>query len=116
MLEFYGYTKCNTSRKVEQFLKDKNIEYKFIDITQKPPSKSILNQLIKNLNLHPQDLMNKSSITYKELNLKDKIKDLNKEEILNLLIENPKLIKRPVIVDKSKNLYGMGKEIMNLVL
>jgi arsenate reductase len=116
MLEFYGYTKCNTSRKVEQFLKDKNIEYKFIDITQKPPSKSILNQLIKNLNLHPQDLMNKSSITYKELNLKDKIKNLNKEEILNLLIENPKLIKRPVIVDKSKNLYGMGKEIMNLVL
>lgn len=116
MLEFYGYTKCNTSRKVEQFLKDKNIEYKFIDITQKPPSKSILNQLIKNLNLHPQDLMNKSSITYKELNLKDKIKNLNKEEILNLLIENPKLIKRPVIVDKSKNLYGMGKEIINLVL
>jgi arsenate reductase len=116
MLEFYGYTKCNTSRKVVKFLKDKNIEYKFIDITQKPPSKSILNQLIKNLNLHPQDLMNKSSITYKELNLKDKIKNLNKEEILNLLIENPKLIKRPVIVDKSKNLYGMGKEIMNLVL
>jgi len=116
MLEFYGYTKCNTSRKVEQFLKDKNIEYKFIDITQKPPSKSILNQLIKNLNLHPQDLINKSSITYKELNLKDKIKNLNKEEILNLLIENPKLIKRPVIVDKSKNLYGIGKEIMNLVL
>ncbi|GIX42708.1 MAG: arsenate reductase family protein [Leptospiraceae bacterium] len=114
MLEFYGYNKCNTSRKVESHLKNKGIEYEFIDITQKPPSKIILNQLLKSTGLQPQDLINKSSTTYRELNLKDQIKNLKKEEILKLLIENPKLIKRPVIVDKAKNLYAIGKEAINL--
>jgi len=114
MIEFYGYQKCDTSRKVEKYLKEKGIEYKFIDITQKPPSKAILNQLIKRLQILPEDLINKSSTTYRELNLKDKIKELKKDDILKLLIENPKLIKRPVIVDKSKDLYGIGKDVMNL--
>ncbi len=115
MLTFYGYKKCKTCLDVEKILKEKNLDYNFIDITTNPPSKKILNQILKDLNLNPEDLINKSSKTYKELQIKEKIKNLNKSEIIDLLIENPKLIKRPIIFHKEKNLVSIGKNIENII-
>ncbi len=114
MIEFYGYSKCNTSRQVEHYIKQKGIEYKFIDITVKPPSKTLLTMLLKALQLKPKDIVNPSSSTYKELNLKERLKTMNDKEVLDLLLEHPKLIKRPVVVDKAKNLFSIGREAMNV--
>ncbi len=114
MIEFYGYSKCNTSRQVENYIKQKGYDYKFIDITIKPPSKSLLSQILKSLQLKPKDLINPSSSTYKELNLKEQLKTMNDKEILNLLLEYPKLIKRPVLIDKEYNRYAVGKEAITL--
>ncbi len=115
MLTFYGYKKCKTCLDVEKILKEKNLDYNFIDITTNPPTKKILNQILKELNMNPEDLINKSSKTYKELQIKEKIKNLKKSEIIDLLIENPKLMKRPIILHKEKNLVSIGKNIENII-
>lgn len=114
MIEFYGYSKCNTSRQVENYIKQKGYDYKFIDITIKPPSKSLLSQILKSLQLKPKDLINPSSSTYKELNLKEQLKTMNDKELLELLLQHPKLIKRPIIIDKDNNKYSIGKDALSV--
>ena len=41
-VEFYGYKRCGTCRKAEKFLEEAGQEYRFIDITENPPSKNIV--------------------------------------------------------------------------
>lgn len=114
MVELYGYKKCTTTKKVETYLKNKNIAYTFIDILEKPPSKSLLQTIIKELQIEPKKLVNNCSPAYRELQLKDKISAMTKEEILSVLQEHPKLFKRPIVVDKENKRYSIGADAMKV--
>ncbi|MCS7205105.1 MAG: Spx/MgsR family RNA polymerase-binding regulatory protein [Leptospiraceae bacterium] len=112
MIEFYGYKKCQTSNKIESYLKNKNIEYQFIDILEKPPSKTLLQTIMKEKQIEPKAFINNCSAPYREMKLKDKLPTMNKDEVLKLLIENPKLFKRPLVVDKTNKKYTIGNEAL----
>ena len=49
---------------------------------------------------------NTSGLLYKELQLKDKLKDMSEEEQLKLLASNGMLVKRPLVVDGDMVLTG----------
>lgn len=111
MLKFYGYKKCGTSRKAEKFLNDNNIEYQFIDITEKPPSKAALKKMIKQSNEEINKFFNKSGGAYRDLNMKDKIKTMTEKEKVETLAGNGMLIKRPLITDGDNSTVGFSEDI-----
>lgn len=97
MLLFYGYKKCGTSRKAEKFLNTHQIAYEFIDITQNPPDQAQLERLIAQSGQPVRKFFNTSGQVYRQLGLKDKLKDMQEGEMISLLARNGKLIKRPLV-------------------
>lgn len=111
MIEFYGYKKCSTCRKAEAFLEKKKLKFKFIDITEKPPTKTLLKKVLKLTGEPIRKLLNTSGIQYRELGLKDKVPSMKEEDILDLLSKNGKLVKRPIAYDGKKASIGFKEDV-----
>jgi len=93
---FYSYLKCSTCRKAEKWLKSKDFEFQLIDIVKEPP---LINHLNLALNQYSDDkkrIFNTRGKSFKTLNLD--IYTLSKEEIIQLLLSDGKLIKRPFLI------------------
>ena len=107
-MKLYSYSKCGTCRKAIKDLEAKKIKFELIDITEKPPSKKVLKSAIKEKGL--SKVFNTSGIQYRELKIKDKLKNMTETEAIDLLVSNGKLIKRPIAVDKNKMTVGFNAE------
>ena len=70
--------------------------------------KNFLQEIIQKLGISPRDLLRIGESAYKENNLKDS--NISDEEIINLMIEYPKLIERPIYVKGSKAIVGRPPE------
>ncbi len=70
--------------------------------------KDFLKEIIQKLGINPRDLLRTGESAYKENNLKDS--NISEEEIINLMIEYPKLIERPIYVKGSKAIVGRPPE------
>ena len=83
------------------------------DFFKEPFSETELKKIIKISQMSPRDFLRKRDKMYKELDLeKNKKSD---SEIIKLMVENPGLIKRPIIIKKDK--IHVGKiESKNLKL
>ena len=110
MIQFYGYDKCGTCRKAEKVLTAKNVRFEKIDITQKPPAKSVLLAILKSGEYQLKELFNKSGEMYRALNMKEKIRKLGEGELVDLLAQNGRLVKRPIITDGKKATVGFDEE------
>jgi len=70
--------------------------------------KDFLKEIIQKNGISPRDLLRTGESAYKENNLKDS--NVSDEEIINLMIEYPKLIERPIYVKGSKAIVGRPPE------
>ncbi|QFK72718.1 arsenate reductase family protein [Pradoshia sp. D12] len=110
MITFYWYPKCGTCRKAKKWFDEKGISYQEVDIAQNPPSKEELEIIYQKSELSLQKFFNTSGMKYRELGLKDKVKDMSEDEILTLLASDGMLIKRPIAFDGEKVTVGF-KEV-----
>ncbi len=110
MIKFYGYDKCSTCIKAKKLLTSKGIKFEDIDITTNPPAKDLLNQILDSGKYDLKALFNKSGQMYREMNMKDKINIMSKEELLDLLSKNGRLVKRPVISDGKQHCVGYDEK------
>lgn len=109
-LKFYGYDKCDTCRKAKKFLAGKKNAFDDIDITKTPPSKTLLTGILKSGDYSLKELFNTSGELYRSLGMKDKIGRLSEGELLDLLVKNGKLVKRPIVTDDAaESPKGDGK-------
>lgn len=105
-LKLYGYKKCSTCRKAEKALQSLDLDYEYIDITEKPPSATALKKWAKSSEIEPKKLFNTSGVQYRELNIKTKLPDMSTQEIFKLLASNGRLIKRPIVTDGESATVG----------
>lgn len=107
MIRFFGYNKCDTCRKAKKSLEKLGVKFEDIAIIENPPAKTILKSALK---FHPiKDLFNKSGELYRSMNMKDKIKTLSENELLELLASHGKLVKRPFVTDGTKFTIGFSE-------
>lgn len=109
-LTFYGYSRCGTCRNAAKWLASKGIEAESVDLVQAPPSADALNRLAEQSGLELRKFFNTSGEAYRDLGLKDKLPSLSREEQLQLLAGNGKLIKRPIVTDGSRVTVGFKEE------
>ena len=107
---FINYTKCSTCKKAEKFLKENNIEFINRNIVEENPSAEELALWMEKSGLEPRKFFNTSGVLYREMNLKDKIKTMSKEEMIEILSTNGMLVKRPLLVMDDKVLVGFKEE------
>lgn len=109
-----GYPKCSTCKKAELFLKNNNISYKYRNIKEDKLNKEELDSIIKLSNLDINKFFNTSGLVYRNLNLKEKIKDMTYDEKLDILSSDGMLVKRPIFIFENKVSLGY-KELSSLI-
>jgi arsenate reductase len=109
-LTFYWYPKCGTCRKAKSWFEVNDVAYNEVHIVEAPPSKEELEQLYKKSGLELKKFFNTSGKKYRELGLKDKVKESSDEELLEILATDGMLIKRPIVTDGEKVTVGFKEE------
>ena len=106
---FYSYLKCSTCRKAAKWLESKDFEFQLIDIVKEPP---LVNYLNLALEQYPDDMkriFNTRGKAFKTLNLD--IYSLSRDEIIQLLLGDGKLVKRPFLIYEGKKVILGFNEI-----
>lgn len=112
-LTFYWYPKCGTCRNAKKWLDEHELDYQSIHIVDETPSKEKLLTMMKHSDLPTKKFFNTSGKKYRELNMKDKLKDATIEEISEYLASDGMLIKRPLVTDGAKVTVGFKEEMFN---
>lgn len=103
---FMCYPRCSTCQKAKKWLNDNNIDYNERHIVEENPTYDELKKWYEISGLDIKKFFNTSGLIYKEMQLKDKLKDMSEDEKLKLLTSNGMLVKRPIIVSKDIVLVG----------
>ncbi len=106
MVLFVCYPKCSTCRKAQKWLDDHGIPYDFRDIKEQNPTAEELALWKEKSGLPMKKFFNSSGQLYRSLGLKDKLKDMNDEEMQSLLSTDGMLVKRPILVAGDRVLVG----------
>jgi len=104
----YHNPRCSKSRATLQILEEKNIEPVVVEYLKTPPDAETLDDLLTRLGMEPRDLMRKQEDEYKENDLDDE--SLSREELIAAMVNNPKLIERPIVVANNKVVIGRPPE------
>ena len=114
-MKIYGYGKCSTCKKSSKYLDNKKVKYDFHDMVEKGMSQKIVKEIEKLVG-DIELMINKSSAAYRELKLKNKWAKMSKAEKIKTLSNNPKLIKRPIVVKGKQVLVGFDQKLFKSVL
>ena len=106
---FYSYLKCSTCRKAATWLVNKDFEFQLIDIVKEPPLVNYLNLALEEYFDDKKRIFNTRGKAFKNLDLD--IDRLSKEEIIQLLLSDGKLIKRPFLIYEGEKVILGFKEI-----
>lgn len=97
MLKIYHNNRCSKSRETLQIINDAKAEVEIIDYLKTPPTEAELREILTQLNIPVEYLIRKSEAIYKA---EFKGKELSEDEWIKVLVENPKLIERPIVVNE----------------
>ena len=105
----YSYFKCSTCRKAAKWLESKDLEFQLIDIVKEPPLVNYLNLALEQYSDDKKRIFNTRGKAFKTLDLD--IGRLSKEEIIQLLLSDGKLIKRPFLISEGEKVILGFNEI-----
>lgn len=112
-ITIYHNPRCQKSRQSLELLRSNNAEPNIVEYLKDTPSAEELKVILAKLNVGPKDILRKGEKIYKE---KFKSMDFNDEEWIQVMIENPKLIERPIVVKGNKAVIGRPPEnVLELV-
>lgn len=104
-IKIYHYPKCSTSNSALSFLKSRDLNPEVILYCENGLKEKEILDLMKILETtNPIDLIKRKGITYRNLGLAGK--NFSNEEWIKILIENPKLLQRPIIILNNKGIIG----------
>ncbi|MDG4945881.1 arsenate reductase (glutaredoxin) [Weeksellaceae bacterium KMM 9713] len=113
MIKIYHNPRCSKSRQGVKYLEDKGLEFEVIQYLKDEFTADELKEVIQKLNIKPIELVRTKEAIWKE-NYKDL--ELSDDQIIQALVENPRLIERPIVVNKDKAVVARPTEDIEKVL
>ena len=104
--QFICYPKCTTCQRARRWLMEHDVPFAERDIKSDHPTAGELESWYRESGLPLKKFFNTSGLLYKEMNLKDRLKDMSEGEQLELLASDGMLVKRPVLVGDDFVLVG----------
>ena len=106
--------RCSKSRQALKLLEQEKENFEVFMYLDEKLEKDFLKEIIQKLGISPRDLLRRGESAYKDNNLKDS--NISDEEIINLMIEHPKLIERPIYIKDTKAIIGRPpEEVLKIV-
>lgn len=102
--------RCSKSRNAATLLEEKGIDAEVVKYLDTPPNKEELLDVLKMLGITARELMRTKEAIYKELNLKEVI---DEDKLIEAMVNNPKLIERPIVIKDGK--AAIGRPIENII-
>ena len=110
MIKIYHNPRCRKSREALQLLEEKNLDFEVELYLDEPLSETKLAELIKKLNIPAIDLIRKEESVWKT-EFKDK--NLSEKELIRLMIQEPRLMQRPIVVIDNKAVIARPADSIN---
>lgn len=101
---FFDKKTCGTCKKAQAYLSESKVEFEKVDILNSPPSRDLLEKFIDANDVKPH--LNSRSAIYRELKLGQNLPD--KFKAIELMLQDPNLIKRPFIVMGDVSSFGFA--------
>ena len=106
-IQIFGTKKCNDTKKAERFFKERGIKYQFVDMKEKGMSKGELTSVAQ---------ANGGIDNMLDLNCKDQdtlslIRYIAESDKLDKILENPQVLRTPVVRNGKQSTLGYQPEI-----
>ncbi len=102
-LTIYHNPKCSKSREVCTLIDTMGMDIEIVEYLKSPLNEKKIKELLKKLGMKAEEIVRKGEPLYKE---KYKDKKLTETEWIKVLVKNPVLIERPIIVKGNKAVIG----------
>ena len=112
MYTIYHNPRCKKSRAGLQYIQERTKNLEVIEYLKTPLAEKDLEMLLIKLNKKPVDMVRTQEAVYKS---DYKGKKFNDHEWIKIMIENPKLIKRPIVVKENKAVWGDPAEELKVL-
>ena len=106
-MKIYHNPRCSKSRQTLEILIKKNADFEIVEYLKDKLSITDLEEIIAKLEINTIELVRKNESVWKE---KFKGRNLNNKEIMQAMIDNPKIIERPIVVNGNKAILGRPPE------
>ena len=107
MIKIYHNPRCRKSREGLEILEDSGKEFEVVKYLEDVPSKEELRHVLQCLGISAENLVRKNEAIWKE---KYRNRLLTDDEILDAMIEYPKLIERPIVIKNNTAVIGRPPE------
>ncbi|MFD1382241.1 ArsC family reductase [Rhodanobacter aciditrophus] len=107
MTTIYGIKNCDTMKKAFRWLEEQNISYVFHDYRKDGLDKAMLEGWVEALGW--EQVVNKRGTTWRQLD-KDTQDAMNNETVIDVLLDKPAMIKRPLLDHQGKLTLGFKAE------
>jgi arsenate reductase (glutaredoxin) len=113
MITIYHNPKCRKSRSGLEYLKEKGVEFSVVEYLKNPLTREQLKDLLMKLNMRPFEIIRHQEEVFQE---KFRGKNFTDEEWITILLENPKLIHRPIVVRDHKAILAQPADEIDRLL
>ena len=107
-VRIYHNPRCSKSRQTLKILQDQSVSPQIVEYLKTPPDADTLSDLLDMLGLEPRQLMRKKEAEYTESGADDP--GLSRAQLIDLMVQYPKLIERPIVVSNGKATIGRPPE------
>ena len=107
-LTFFTYPSCTSCRKAKKWLTAHSVEFEERHIFRDTPSSQEIMELLSLTTSGLDEILATRSQTYKDLNID--IEELSLSEVIQLIADEPKLLRRPLVTDGRKLVVGYDPE------
>jgi arsenate reductase len=104
----YHNPRCSKSRQTLELLNTHGVDADIVEYLKTPPDADTLDHILKLLGMQPRELMRTNETEYKTFNLDDD--SLSRDQLINAMVEHPKLIQRPIVVRDDRAALGRPPE------
>ena len=108
MVTLYTTTSCASCRKAKAWLEEHHIDFEERNLLSKPLTVDEIKSILRLTEEGTSEIVSTNSKTFQELNIN--IETLQLNEFYQLIIENPKMLRRPIIMDEKRLQVGYNDE------
>jgi arsenate reductase len=108
-MKLFGIPNCDTVKKARTWLADNHIAYEWHDFKKQGLSNEQVQQWIDAIGWEP--LINKQGTTWGKLDDTTKANVIDADSAIAVMVANPSVIKRPVLVTETQTQVGFKPEL-----
>jgi len=113
MIKIYHNPRCRKSREGLEILENSGKPFEIVKYLEEVPSEEALAEIISMLGIAPIDLVRKNEKIWKD---EFKGKDLSDTAIITAMVNHPKLIERPIVINNKKAVVGRPPDTIKEII